>query len=525
MPKTSQPHLSLPDFRLKITPKEADKAAELIRSPERYLTLYTEFKNIPGMIGVVTSANDTRNKGNFPTLGGARIRTISELISPAFITSIDNSTKRAAAQKLISLFRKSKEQLAKLEIKQQLDLLALAKQAAERESRFLAASMSEKYVTLAAGQAGIADEAIFLPGEREESIGLGGKSVLIAENLNFFQKGHEGFSTGQQRENLFKQHGQHTAAYFKKTKIRHTTAEDMRVTPEDLNQVASAVKKAGYPDLVACQTIAAGGTGNPSLATAEGVVAGIEALLDSDKNPYADKELAIGIQGLGNVGSGVAKNLIKDFASGKIFCKKLLLYLTDIDKGRAESLQKELLTDMQQSGINKDSVKFVIIYRANPKDRVPHEFISRPMDIFAPCAVPEILSKKVLAELNLRCRYICGAANNPWELDNLGVANLDTIKAYFKKNVNVSPFPMTNLGGIFHLEIGRAALAAGRPLDEAFQNRAGQLTRKTVYYLLTKMYAMSKKTKKPMEILYTDWVNHMAACMFKAKGAESLSLA
>src|SRR3990172_12811007 len=312
-----QPERRLPDFTIEITDAEAAKAAEIIRSPESFITLYTEFTNVPGMIGVVTSANDTHDHGNFPTLGGARIRTIGELISPAFITSLLTGPERTDAQALINQFRQNNEQLNGLNESQQRNLLALARQSAEREARFLAGSMSEKYVTLVAGQAEIADEEEFLPGEREESIGLGGKSVLIAENLTYFQESHSNFLTDEQIERLFTQHGYHIYLYFISTNIRHTTAEDMRVSPAKLDHTATAVKEAGLPDLVACYSVEKGGTGNPSLATAAGVAAGIEALLDLDGNPYAEGELAIGIQGVGNVGNGIAKNLIKDFALGK----------------------------------------------------------------------------------------------------------------------------------------------------------------------------------------------------------------
>jgi leucine dehydrogenase len=120
-------------------------------------------------------------------------------------------------------------------------------------------------------------------------------------------------------------------------------------------------------------------SGDPSPATALGVLEGMRACL---RHVYGHDDLAgrhIAIQGLGHVGAILARMLHDQGAR---------LTVTDINRERAEALAQEL----GAQAVDPDAIYDV------------------ECDVFAPCALGAILNDDTIPRL--RCRIVAGSANN-----------------------------------------------------------------------------------------------------------------
>lgn len=182
----------------------------------------------------------------------------------------------------------------------------------------------------------------------------GGKSVIIGNNKT------------AQREMLFRAHGR----FVDSLGGRYVTAEDVGTTVEDMDFVHMETKHvAGIGSR----------SGDPSSVTARGVFRAIQA---SAFEKWGGKELAgrtVAIQGLGNVGHHLAKEL---HAAGA------KLIVTDIDAGRIERAVAEF---------GAKAVGLTEIYGVKA-------------DIFAPCALGGILNDETIPQLSVE--IVSGAANN-----------------------------------------------------------------------------------------------------------------
>jgi len=114
--------------------------------------------------------------------------------------------------------------------------------------------------------------------------------------------------------------------------------------------------------------------------TAFGVMQGIRACLQS---VYGSAELqgrTVAVQGVGAVGSRVVRHLLEEGA---------VVTVTDTEQNKLDRLVAAypgLLTS------------------------APEEIHARPVDIYCPCALGAVLNERTLPEL--RCKIVCGAANN-----------------------------------------------------------------------------------------------------------------
>lgn len=102
-------------------------------------------------------------------------------------------------------------------------------------------------------------------------------------------------------------------------------------------------------------------------------------------------------------------------------------------------------------------------------DSVPPEAIYEiPCDVFAPCAIGGVLNMVTIPRL--RCRVVCGAANNPLATD-------DDADRLHKRGIVYVPDFISNCGATAY----GASAAAGEPhLVEERMNRIGPLTREIV---------------------------------------------
>lgn len=160
----------------------------------------------------------------------------------------------------------------------------------------------------------------------------------------------------------------------------YITAEDVGSTEEDMVSISHKTSfVAGLPHQgVMIDSVA----GNPSPVTAYGVYCGIKA---SVRHVFGQDDLAgrrVAIQGVGAVGSALAKYLAQDGAK---------LVVADIHPEAIARLQ----ADLGESSIDVDDV--TTIHAAD-------------VDVFAPCALGAGLNDQTIPQI--QAKIVAGAANN-----------------------------------------------------------------------------------------------------------------
>ncbi|PRP97448.1 Leucine dehydrogenase [Enhygromyxa salina] len=199
----------------------------------------------------------------------------------------------------------------------------------------------------------------------------GGKGVIAR------QRGDRHADPGYRRA-LYREYGAFT------TSLRgvYVTAEDVGTRPEDLAAVFETTRFA------TCVPASVGGSGNPSPATAKGVVCAIEgALAHTSRGTIAGKTIAM--QGAGNVASYMIGELLEREV-GRVIA-------TDICAARCEQVRDRFA----HAG---DRVE---IRHAAPGDLA---IFAEPCDVLAPNALGGVLGPETIPMI--QAPIVCGAANN-----------------------------------------------------------------------------------------------------------------
>lgn len=212
---------------------------------------------------------------------------------------------------------------------------------------------------------------------------------------------------------------------------RYLTAEDVGTSPVDMLVVAERTAH------VTGRAVA-GGSGDPSPFTAIGVEAAMRAACRRRLGDPSPSGRRIAIVGTGHVGEHLARSLAAKGAE---------LMLCDLDPGR-RALAEELGASWLE----------------------PAEALATPCDVLAPCAVGGAISAETIDEL--RCKVICGAANN-----QLAESRLADVLA--RRNILYAPDYIANAGGLIsiygelngygHERAARLALAIEQTVDRALE--------------------------------------------------------
>ena len=219
---------------------------------------------------------------------------------------------------------------------------------------------------------------------------------------------------------------------------RYITAEDVGTATEDMVEIATRTSHVtGLP-------VERGGAGDPSPFTAAGVQAAMRA---AALRAFGVADLAgrtVAVVGLGHVGERLARGLAEAGAK---------LTLADIDLAKS-SIAVEL----------------------DARWLDPEAALVSPCDLVAPCAVGGAITAGNLEEL--RCRVICGAANNQ-------LADEALAERLAERGILYAPDFIVNAGGLINVyrelhgydEARATALALGieRVMGEVFAHaeRAG----------------------------------------------------
>ena len=192
------------------------------------------------------------------------------------------------------------------------------------------------------------------------------------------------------------------------------TAEDVGTTTADMDRLRA------WTPYVLGTSAAGGGCGDPSPFTARGVVAAMRAGWAAETGAPTLAGVRVLIQGAGKVGGGVAELLAGEGAT---------VLVSDVSRGRIAALVAAL-------GITAVA---------------PERALSVPCDVLAPCALGGVLSPESVPEL--RCRLVCGSANNQLSAD-------EVTGLLAERGISYVPDFIANAGGL---------MAVADQIDEGFR--------------------------------------------------------
>lgn len=201
----------------------------------------------------------------------------------------------------------------------------------------------------------------------------GGKGVIAAGETP---------STGSQRQTLFREYGQ----FISSLRGLYVTAEDVGTTPDDIAEIHHTTRH------VTCVPPIIGGSGNPSIRTAEGVVRAMEGALDFlGLGDLQGKRIAM--QGTGNVGNAMIGFLL--------------------ERGVKSIVAAEISPALRDRALSTHGDSRLQVRLVAADDMTIH---GEECDVFAPCALGGGLGPESIGLL--RARLVCGAANNQLLDDN-----------------------------------------------------------------------------------------------------------
>jgi glutamate dehydrogenase/leucine dehydrogenase len=155
----------------------------------------------------------------------------------------------------------------------------------------------------------------------------------------------------------------------------YITAEDIGTTTDDMDLMA------GHTRFVVGRSQGSGGRGDPSPITAETVVRAMERGLAAATGSGSFDGRSVGVIGLGKVGSSLAEKLAA--AGARVY---------------AYEIDAERLARYEENGVVMPVASI-------------EELLARELDVLAPCAAGGLIDEALAGAL--KCRVVCGAANNP----------------------------------------------------------------------------------------------------------------
>jgi leucine dehydrogenase len=197
----------------------------------------------------------------------------------------------------------------------------------------------------------------------------GGKGVIA-------RQAGERYRDPAYRHDLYRAYGR----FMTSLRGCYVTAEDVGTTPPDMAAVFESTR------FVTCIPSAVGGSGNPSPATAKGVVCAMEGALDHlGMGTLQGKRVAM--QGTGNVGAAMIAELLER--------KVASVVAADVSDAQLSSLASRF------------AGAAVALRKAAPGDV---SILEEDCDVLSPNALGGVLNPSTIPRL--RCRVVCGAANN-----------------------------------------------------------------------------------------------------------------
>lgn len=215
---------------------------------------------------------------------------------------------------------------------------------------------------------------------------------------------------------------------------RYIFAPDMNTDTAVMEFVRLQLLEKGVHIPVACLSEKVGGSGDPSIVTAEGVYYSMLGAAQFVWKNDTLRDRTIAIEGIGKVGYRILERILEDGHPTK------MLHLADFSDAALERARQLLLTHEKVEGTH-----FVLHKITSSSDA--QEFYANHMDVFSPNAGGQILTEASIKTLYENgCRVIVGGANNQRhpqqrkEVDDYIVAH----------TIAYGPDYLVNLGGILN---------------------------------------------------------------------------
>ncbi len=253
----------------------------------------------------------------------------------------------------------------------------------------------------------------------------GGKGVIIGD------------PTKDKSEALFRAFGR----FVNSLNGRYITAEDVGI---DVNDMEYVLKETDY---VTGVHQVHGGSGDPSPFTAFGTLQGLMASLNAKFGNEDVGKYSYAVQGTGHVGMEFVKLLREQGAK---------VFVTDINKDAVQQCVDEY--GCEAVGLDE-------IYDVDA-------------DVYSPCALGGTVNETTLPRL--KCKVICGAANNQLATDEIG----EELEA---RGILYAPDYAVNAGGLMNVSL---------EIDGYNRERAMRMMR-TIYYNLGKIFQIAARDKIP----------------------------
>ena len=249
----------------------------------------------------------------------------------------------------------------------------------------------------------------------------GGKAVIIGD------------PSKDKTEALFRAFGR----FVNSLNGRYITAEDVGIDVNDMEYVFKET------EFVTGVHQVHGGSGDPSPFTAYGTLQGLMAALNAKFGNEDVGSYSYAVQGVGHVGMEFVKLLRERGAK---------VFVTDINK------------DLVQRAVDELGAEAV----------APDQIYDVDAEVYSPCALGGTVNANTLPRL--KCKVICGAANNQLATDEIG----DEV---MRKGILYAPDYAVNAGGLMNVSL---------EIDGYNRERAMRMLR-TIYFNLGRIFEIAKR--------------------------------
>ncbi|HEY4349616.1 MAG TPA: Glu/Leu/Phe/Val dehydrogenase dimerization domain-containing protein [Paraburkholderia sp.] len=253
----------------------------------------------------------------------------------------------------------------------------------------------------------------------------GGKAVIIGDPAK------------DKSEALFRAFGR----YVNSLNGRYITAEDVGIDVNDMEWVFRET------EFVTGVHQVHGGSGDPSPFTAYGTLQGLMAALNHKFGNEDVGKYSYAVQGAGHVGLEFIKLLREQNAK---------VFVTDINK----ALVQRAVDEYGCTAVGIDEIYDV------------------DADVYSPCALGGTISTETLPRL--KCKIVCGAANNQLANDAMGVE-------IEKRGILYAPDYAVNAGGVMNVSL---------EIDGYNRERAMRMMR-TIYYNVGRIFEIAHRDGIP----------------------------
>jgi len=253
----------------------------------------------------------------------------------------------------------------------------------------------------------------------------GGKAVIIGD------------PSKDKSEALFRAFGR----FVNSLNGRYITAEDVGIDVNDMEWVFRET------EFVTGVHQVHGGSGDPSPFTAFGTLQGLMAALQHKFGNEDVGKYSYAVQGAGHVGLEFIKLLREQNAK---------VFVTDINK----SLVQRAVDEYGCTAVGID------------------EIYDTDAEVYSPCALGGTVNEQTLPRL--KCKVICGAANNQLANDAIG----DEVE---KRGILYAPDYAVNAGGVMNVSL---------EIDGYNRERAMRMMR-TIYYNVGRIFEIAKRDGIP----------------------------